>query len=73
MFANSTKFGRYPYRCSQLGIEETEEEKKWLEETEYFGAVRDQVVKDKIREDVEKGVWTPLGAGLGYKALAWNA
>lgn len=54
------RFGRYPYRNAILGRESTEAEKKWIEETGHFGKASPDVAK-RILEDIEKGIWTPLG------------
>ncbi|KAI5925259.1 hypothetical protein F4810DRAFT_708645 [Camillea tinctor] len=56
------KFGRYPYQNWRLGRVGTPEEDAWMAEAGMFGAPSDEVVK-KIRQDVENGVWTPLGSG----------
>ncbi|RBR07082.1 uncharacterized protein FIESC28_10828 [Fusarium coffeatum] len=53
------RFGRYPYRNAILGRVITDEEKKWLDDTGHFGEASPEVA-GKIREDVEKGRWTPL-------------
>jgi uncharacterized protein (DUF924 family) len=54
------RFGRYPYRNGYFGRESTEAEKKWLDDTGHFGEASPEVAQ-RIREDVEKGRWTPLG------------
>lgn len=54
------RFGRYPYRNAILGRVSTDEEKRWLDDTGHFGEASPEVA-EKIREDVEKGQWTPLG------------
>jgi len=54
------RFGRYPYRNAILGRVNTEQEKKWLDDTGHFAEASPEVV-ERIREDVEKGIWTPLG------------
>ncbi|KAM0228912.1 hypothetical protein ACHAP5_011817 [Fusarium lateritium] len=54
------RFGRYPYRNGHFGRESTEAEKKWLDDTGHFGEASPEVAQ-RIREDVEKGTWTPLG------------
>ncbi|KAH7180025.1 uncharacterized protein B0J16DRAFT_179639 [Fusarium flagelliforme] len=54
------RFGRYPYRNAILGRVSTEEEKEWLDDTGHFGEASPEVA-EKIRKDVEKGQWTPLG------------
>ena len=56
-------FGRYPYRNAAVGRVCTEEEERFLEETDRFGEMKDERAKKRIREDVEKGIWTPLGEG----------
>ncbi|KAI1335187.1 hypothetical protein F5Y15DRAFT_398460 [Xylariaceae sp. FL0016] len=58
------KYGRYPYRNGWLGRVNTPAEDEWMMKTENFAAAPKEV-SDKIREDVENGVWTPLGDGSG--------
>ncbi|RYP17880.1 hypothetical protein DL765_004278 [Monosporascus sp. GIB2] len=53
------RFGRYPYRNAIQGLESTEDEKRWLEETNHFGEAPPDVAR-RVREDVEAGRWTPL-------------
>lgn len=53
-------FRRYPYRNRALGRESTEAEREFLVQTGSFGVSVDEDDAKKIREDVEKGVWTPL-------------
>ncbi|KAF5678680.1 hypothetical protein FHETE_1121 [Fusarium heterosporum] len=54
------KFGRYPYRNGHFGRDSTEAEKKWLDDVGHFGEASPEVAQ-RIREDVEKQQWTPLG------------
>lgn len=54
------RFGRYPYRNAVLGRISTEEEEKWLDDTGHFGEASPEVA-ERVRQDIEKGVWTPLG------------
>jgi hypothetical protein len=54
------RFGRYPYRNAIFGRVSTEEEGKWLDDTGHFGEASPEVA-ERIRKDVEKGQWTPLG------------
>ncbi|KAH9891430.1 hypothetical protein F4778DRAFT_334433 [Xylariomycetidae sp. FL2044] len=61
------RYGRYPYQNWRLGRVGTAEEDAWMEEAvrlapSIFGPPSDEVVR-KLRDDVEKGVWTPLGSG----------
>ncbi|KAI1050742.1 hypothetical protein LB507_009235 [Fusarium sp. FIESC RH6] len=58
------RFGRYPYRNAILGRVSTDEERKWLDDTGHFGEASPEAA-EKIREDVEKGQWTPLGHEQG--------
>jgi uncharacterized protein (DUF924 family) len=53
-------FGRYPYRNGAVGRESSLRELEWLEETNHFGEVDEEVAK-RIKEDVLAGRWTPLG------------
>ncbi|CAJ2514175.1 Uu.00g022940.m01.CDS01 [Anthostomella pinea] len=56
------KYGRYPYQNWRLGRVNTPEEDEWMDNAGMFRAPSDEVTK-KIREDVEKGIWTPIGSG----------
>lgn len=49
------KFGRYPYRNSQQGRDDTEDEKLYLKETDHFGEIMDENIKKRIKEDVLTG------------------
>lgn len=53
-------FGRYPYRNAILGRESTPEEKTWLDATGHFSEAPPDIAA-RVREDVRKGVITPLG------------
>jgi uncharacterized protein (DUF924 family) len=53
-------FGRYPYRNGAVGRESTPRELEWLEDTNHFGEVQEEVAK-RIKKDVLAGRWTPLG------------
>ncbi|KAF2702807.1 hypothetical protein K504DRAFT_463991 [Pleomassaria siparia CBS 279.74] len=53
-------FGRYPYRNRALGRDSTEAEKEFLVQSDNFGMSVDEEAAKKIREDVEKGIWSPL-------------
>lgn len=57
------KFGRYPYRNWVLGRDMTPEEEDWIREADFFKPPPEDVRK-KIKEDVEKGVWSPIGDGV---------
>ncbi|WYZ45717.1 hypothetical protein EsH8_VIII_001033 [Colletotrichum jinshuiense] len=57
------KFGRYPYRNAIQGRESTEEEVKWLDETEHFAEASSEVA-EKVKEDIAAGRWTPLSETL---------
>ncbi|KAJ4258875.1 hypothetical protein NW762_007962 [Fusarium torreyae] len=54
------RFGRYPYRNAILGRTSTDEEKKWLDETGHFAEASPETAS-RVREEVQKGQWTPLG------------
>lgn len=54
------RFGRYPYRNGAVGRVSTEEELEFSKKTGGFAEVDEETAK-RIREDVLKGVWTPLG------------
>jgi uncharacterized protein (DUF924 family) len=54
------KYGRKPYKNAIEGRESTAEEVKWLEDVNHAGSAKPEVAK-RIKEDVEAGIWTPLG------------
>ncbi|KPM38728.1 hypothetical protein AK830_g7837 [Neonectria ditissima] len=54
------RFGRYPYRNGILGRESTAAEQKWLDDTGHLAEVSSEIAA-RVRDDVEKGKWTPLG------------
>ncbi|KAK4450992.1 hypothetical protein QBC34DRAFT_348581 [Podospora aff. communis PSN243] len=54
------RFGRYPSKNVYLGVEDTEEEREWLERVGRAGMV-DGEVRERLRRDVEQGVWSELG------------
>ncbi len=56
------KFGRYPYRNWILDREMTPEEDEWIKEAGFFKPPPDEVIA-KIKEDMAKGIWSPLGTG----------
>ncbi|KAF5350761.1 hypothetical protein D9758_010366 [Tetrapyrgos nigripes] len=58
------RYGQYPYRNVALGRMSTEDEKRFLEETDWFGQpmLTEEEVK-KIRKQKEEGVWEPLHDG----------
>ncbi|KAK4235650.1 hypothetical protein C8A03DRAFT_36496 [Achaetomium macrosporum] len=56
------KFGSYPYRNAYFGRDDTPEEEEWFETTNDF-ARPSRDVRERLRRDVEAGVWTALGAG----------
>lgn len=58
------KFGRYLYRNAYFGSENTLEEGAWAEERGGVFMVSGEL-KDRLKEDMEAGIWTPLGAGRG--------
>jgi len=55
------KFGKYPYQDVAKGRVSTEEEREWSIVFENGVDKSDSDVAKKIREDVLKGRWTPLG------------
>ncbi|KAK6828117.1 hypothetical protein PG987_011458 [Apiospora arundinis] len=57
------KYGRYPYRNSVLGRVSTPDEEAWLQKAMFFKPLAPEVVK-RIREDVDAGRWSPIGADL---------
>ncbi|KAK8127686.1 hypothetical protein PG984_008794 [Apiospora sp. TS-2023a] len=57
------KYGRYPYRNGVLGRASTLEEESWLQKAVFFKPSAPEVVK-RIRDDVEAGRWSPIGAEL---------
>jgi len=54
------RFKRYPYANLWCGRQDTDEELEWMEKTGGFGRVDEQVA-ERVRKDIEMGVWTPLG------------
>ncbi|KAI8629471.1 hypothetical protein F5Y19DRAFT_83395 [Xylariaceae sp. FL1651] len=56
------KFGRYPYQNWRLGRVGTAEENEWMDKAAMFSPPSKEIA-DKIQEDAEKGIWTPLGDG----------
>jgi hypothetical protein len=62
-------YGRYPYQNSEMGRLSSPEEIEWMEKAEAFREPPEDV-RRKIREDVEKGIWTPLGAD--WKGTEWK-
>jgi uncharacterized protein (DUF924 family) len=55
------KFGKYPYQDVAKGREPTDEEKEWTIIFENGIDNSNSEVAKRIREDVAKGRWTPLG------------
>ncbi|KAH8901498.1 hypothetical protein GQ53DRAFT_740381 [Thozetella sp. PMI_491] len=55
------KFGRYPYRNTVQGLENTEEEVEWIEKTNHFAEAPSHVAQ-LVRDDIAAGRWTPLGS-----------
>jgi hypothetical protein len=53
-------FGRYPYKNSAMGKEETDREREWIVAWGMGREVDDHTAR-RIREDVLQGRWTPLG------------
>lgn len=57
------KFGRYPYQDDPKGRVSTDEEKEWVK---IFLRNIDESrsdIAERMRDDVLKGRWTPLGEG----------
>ncbi|KAH8765767.1 hypothetical protein BGZ57DRAFT_528681 [Hyaloscypha finlandica] len=55
------KFGKYPYQDVAKGRESTDEEKEWTIVFQNGVDKSNSKVAQRIREDVVKGRWTPLG------------
>lgn len=53
------KFGRYPYKNRGAGRESSEDEIEWVKKVDGFGEVSEDVGR-RVREDIEKGVWSPV-------------
>lgn len=53
-------YGGYPYRNRAVGRVTTEKEERFLRDTGDFGVSVDEDAARGIREDVERGVWSPL-------------
>ncbi|KAH6645252.1 hypothetical protein BKA67DRAFT_584639 [Truncatella angustata] len=52
-------YGRYPWQNGAFGRVNTPDEADWLDTAEIFSM--DPEVRERIRQDVEAGKWTPLG------------
>ncbi|KUJ09493.1 uncharacterized protein LY89DRAFT_288940 [Mollisia scopiformis] len=50
-------FARSPFRNCAVGRDDKEGEKEWLR---YCGVKNDEMVREKVKEDMGRGVWTPL-------------
>lgn len=61
------RFGRYPYRNAFFGRKDTPEEEEWFERTGNF-ARPSQEVRDRLKKDIDAGVWTPLTIDRGSEA-----
>jgi uncharacterized protein (DUF924 family) len=57
------RYGRYPYLNSICGRDSTAEEREWIENTQLFAGVGEETAK-MIKQDIERGQWTPLGQGF---------
>jgi hypothetical protein len=55
------KFGKYPYQDVGKGRESTDEEKEWTIIFQNGVDHSNSEVAKRIREEVVKGRWTPLG------------
>ncbi|KAK3311716.1 uncharacterized protein B0T15DRAFT_83518 [Chaetomium strumarium] len=55
------RFGRYPYRNAYFGRDDTPEEEEWFERTGGFARPSPEV-RERLRRDIDAGVWLPLGA-----------
>ncbi|KAJ2980663.1 hypothetical protein NQ176_g2512 [Zarea fungicola] len=53
-------YGRYPYRNAILGRESTAAENRWLDDTSHIAEAPADVAA-RIKSDIAKGIWTPLG------------
>ncbi|KAK3689292.1 hypothetical protein B0T22DRAFT_378645 [Podospora appendiculata] len=62
------RFGRYPYRNAFFGREDTPEETEWFESTGGFARPGAEV-RERLRADLEKGVWTALERGERKEVL----
>lgn len=57
-------FGHYPYRNVLVGREDTPEEEEWFRKTEDFARLPREI-RDKVKKDIDEGVWTPLPEEYG--------
>ncbi|KAK3701772.1 hypothetical protein LTR37_015292 [Vermiconidia calcicola] len=53
-------FGRSPYRNVAVGRDDGEGEVEWLAENGVWRTEEDEQVREKIKQDIENGVWSPL-------------
>ncbi|KAI0132886.1 hypothetical protein BJ170DRAFT_615665 [Xylariales sp. AK1849] len=56
------KFGRYPYRNAYFGRQDTPEEEAWAIKRAGNPMASDEL-KSRLKQDIDAGIWTPLGAG----------
>ncbi|KAH8668825.1 hypothetical protein BX600DRAFT_435342 [Xylariales sp. PMI_506] len=56
------EFGRYPYRNAYFGRQDTPEEEAWANKRA-GNPMASQELKNRVKQDIDAGIWTPLGAG----------
>lgn len=56
------KFGRYPYRNAYFGRQDTPEEEAWAKKRA-GNPMASEDLKNRLKQDIDAGIWTPLGAG----------
>ncbi|KAH8201707.1 hypothetical protein TruAng_004145 [Truncatella angustata] len=56
------KFGRYPYRNAYFGRQDTPEEEAWAKKRA-GNPMPSEKLKSRLKQDIDAGIWTPLGAG----------
>lgn len=56
------KFGRYPYINAYFGRQDTPEEEAWDKKRAWHPMASGEL-KSRLKQDIDAGVWTPLGAG----------
>lgn len=56
------RFGRYPYRNPYFGRQDTPEEEDWAQKRD-GNPMASEELKSRLKQDIDAGIWTPLGAG----------
>jgi uncharacterized protein (DUF924 family) len=59
------KFGRYPYRNPYFERQDTPKEEDWAKKRGR-NPVASEELKSRLKQDIDAGIWTPLGAGRTF-------